>query len=147
VVLMIQKLAIPKELRQKFQNRAEYDRSFGEEVCGVMIGTSGNLSGYLQDIRMIKNVARDRYAGFIMDPEEFLKAVTDTTLYAEEPAYNYLGIIHSHYSDKPYPSIVDWCSAVEKGMYHGPYVIYSVPEEKFNGFYWNGNEFLKMELL
>ena len=85
MVFVIQKLAIPKELRQKFQNRAEYDRSFGEEVCGIMVGSSGNLSGSLQDIRMVKNVARDKYAGFVMDPEEFLKAVTDTTLYAEKP--------------------------------------------------------------
>jgi proteasome lid subunit RPN8/RPN11 len=142
---MIHSLAIPKEVQRKF--REEASGSGGDEVCGVLVGESGNLSGSVSDIRMVKNLAPKKEAGFIMDPVDFLNAIEDTNLYSDRGVYKYVGIIHSHYFDRPYPSIADWNGAANHGLYHGAYLIYSVLHEQLLAFYWNGNEFIKLELL
>jgi proteasome lid subunit RPN8/RPN11 len=144
MALPIQILSVPKDIRDKF--RIEANGSGGDEVCAVMTGKVNNFSGQIEEVRLIRNIAKDMEAGFVMDPKQFLEAVMDTDLYDSVFSTQYMGIIHSHYFDHAYPSIVDWEGAVG-GLYHGPYLIYSVIHEEWNGFYWNGNEFLKMELI
>jgi proteasome lid subunit RPN8/RPN11 len=141
---MIHLLGFPEELQLKF--RKEANGSGGDEVCAVLVGTSENLSGTVDELRMIKNIAPDKAAGFIMDPVDFLNSVEDTRLFSEKGPKDYIGIIHSHYYDRPYPSIADWNGAAS-GLYHGAYLIYSVLHEQLLGFYWNGNEFRKLELM
>jgi proteasome lid subunit RPN8/RPN11 len=144
IVAMILTLRIPDELKSDFDRLAIEQAE--EEICGVMVGSQIDSVGSVAEVRIVKNIAENKIAGFMMDPVEFLSAVEDTSLYADNTRYSYLGIIHSHPKDRPYPSITDWYGAAEKGLYHGPYVIYSVSEKRFNGFYWNGDEFLKMGL-
>ena len=116
-------------------------------MCAVLVGASGDLSGTVEEVRMIQNIAPNKLGGFVMEPGEFLHAIEDTDLYTETPAKQYMGIIHSHYFDRPYPSIADWFGATNNHLYHGPYLIYSVFYEQLLGFYWNGSEFRKMELV
>ena len=141
---MVKILGLSKALITKFITEA--NNSGGEEACAVLVGSSGNFSAVVEDIRIIKNISDNKLVGFMMDPGEFLNSVMDTNLFSADWKTSYLGIIHSHYYDRPYPSITDWYGAVN-GLYHGPYLIYSVKYDQTLGFYWNGNEFLKMELL
>ena len=144
MALPIQILSIPETLRLKFQ--LEANGSGGDEVCAVLTGKAENFSGQVDEVRMIHNIAEKAERGFIMDPKQFLEAVMDTNLYEMPYKTQYMGIVHSHYFDRAFPSIADWSGAIS-GLYHGPYLIYSVIHEEWNGFYWNGNEFLKMELM
>ena len=140
----MQFLSVSTSIFNKF--RIEANSSGGAEVCAVMVGKSGSFSGQVEEIRMIRNAAKEAERGFIMDPQEFHDDIIDTTLYDDVGDTQYLGIIHSHYFDRAFPSIADWVGAVG-GLYHGPYLIYSVIHEELHGFYWNGKEFVKMELI
>jgi len=142
---MIQSLGFPKNLQQIFSKEAA--GGGGDEVCAVLVGTSRNLSGIIEEVRMVKNIAPDKCAGFMMDPVDFLNAVEDTTLYERNASKEYIGIIHSHFYDRPYPSIADWAGANDGRLYHGAYVIYGVHHEQFLSYFWNGLEFRRMEIL
>jgi proteasome lid subunit RPN8/RPN11 len=140
---MIQMLSIPQTEYAKFVKVA--NASGGNEVCGVLVGQWGMLSSTAKEIRMIRNAAERVDRAFIMDPQEYLNAILDTDLYERiEYKTQYLGIIHSHYFDRAFPSIADWNGALG-GVPHGPYLIYSVIHEELNAFYWNGKEFLRLE--
>jgi len=142
---MIQILTFPNTLRDKFK-RIAVDTG-GDEVCAVLVGCSSNLTGTVEEVRLTKNIAPDKAAGFMMAPVEFLDAILDTDLFSAEHTTQFIGIIHSHYFDRPYPSIADWYGAVDGRLYHGIYIIYSIHYEQFHCYYWNGNEFIKTELL
>ena len=105
---MVQALTIPEEMRMEFQQKVA--GSGADEICAIMVGTSGDSAGSVEEMRMVKNIAKNRIADFMVDPEDFLHSVEDTNLYTDNARYVYLGIIHSHCPDKPHLSITDWSS-------------------------------------
>jgi proteasome lid subunit RPN8/RPN11 len=144
MLMAMQLLSISKSEIEKFKKEA--NASGGAEVCAVMVGRFGSFSGQVDEIRMVHNAAPDIEAGFIMDPQQYLDAILDTDLYEPGNTIQYVGIIHSHYFDRAYPSIADWNGAVH-GLVRAPYLIYSVVHEELNAFYWNTREFIKLEYL
>lgn len=140
---MMQFLSICKPELLKFKKEA--NASGGAEVCGVMVGEFGDFSCKVEEIRMIRNAAAKVDRAFMMDPQEYLDAILDTDLYdTEHYKTEYLGIIHSHYFDRAYPSIADWNGAVN-GLSRSSYLIYSVIHEELNAFYWTTKEFMELE--
>jgi proteasome lid subunit RPN8/RPN11 len=139
----IQLLSISKSEYEKFRSAA--NASGGAEVCGVMVGSFGNFSSKIEEIRMIKNAAKNVDRAFMMDPQEYLDSIWDTDM-MDPKSYKtqYIGIIHSHYFDRALPSIADWNGA-ENGLCRSVYLIYSVAYEELNAFYWNTKEFTRLE--
>jgi len=63
----MQFLSVSTSIFNKF--RIEANSSGGAEVCAVMVGKSGSFSGQVEEIRMIRNAAKEAERGFIMDPQ------------------------------------------------------------------------------
>jgi proteasome lid subunit RPN8/RPN11 len=136
-------LGLPKTVSASFEQRA---KQTNDELCGILVGTFGNFSGVVTEIRVVKNIHATPRKAFLMDPQEFLNAIEDTSLYTATPKQQFLGIIHSHPIDYAFPSITDWAAAEGHGLYFGPYLIYSPVYEKLNGFFWDGRQFLRIDV-
>ena len=143
--MVTQILSISKAEYEKF--RKEANASGGSEICGLIVGTVGSLSSKVDEIRMIRNAAAEKAdKGFVMDPQQYHDAILDLDLYDSSNTKQYVGIIHSHYFDYPFPSITDWFGA-ERGLGRCVYLIYSVLHEELGCYFWNTKEFIRLEYL
>ena len=136
-------LSISKEVLNPFEHLAGQAT---DELCGVLVGRQGHFRGVVDEIRLIKNIHATSRKAFLMDPQDFLTAIEDTSLYTATPEHQFLGIIHSHPVDYAFPSITDWAAAEGHGLYFGPYLIYSPAYETLNGFFWDGKQFLRIDV-
>lgn len=136
-------LSISKKVLNPFELLA---RQTNDELCGVLVGWKGTFSGVVHEIRLIKNIHATPRKAFLMDPQDFLAAIEDTSLYTATPEQQFLGIIHSHPIDYAFPSMADWAAAEGHGLYISPYLIYSPAYETLNGFFWDGKQFLRIDV-
>lgn len=97
------------------------ESGFPHEVCGVLIGSDGEIKHYMECKNLNTERAHDRYD---LDPESFKKADE----WSRDKGMEILGIYHSHPDHPSLPSETDR----ERAWPEWIYMIFSINSGKYN---------------
>ena len=103
------------------------------EACGLLVGLERLDKRIVSEVRRASNVL-DSPSRYQVDPEVELEVLMD----AEKRSLELVGIYHSHPYWPASPSGVDESLASFKDV---SYAIYSVSEDSFASYTWDGNRF------
>jgi proteasome lid subunit RPN8/RPN11 len=111
------------------------------EICGLITGKNINNVAKADTIHHILNIFKETPRwGYNMEPNEMFKVLKTTTMFDLNNTTDLCGIIHSHPLTSAVPSLTDILYAKKSG-YKTFYLIFSVIDDNFNSYFWNGNNF------
>lgn len=114
-------IRIPKHIEHEIRYHAE--RSYPEEGCGMLLGTSGEGIRHVHEVTHVPNAQElDRDQKFLITPDQYRRAEK----IAREKHLELLGVYHSHPNHPPEPSQYD----LEHALPGFAYVIVSVMGKK-----------------
>jgi proteasome lid subunit RPN8/RPN11 len=88
-----------------------------EEICGVLLGEVSENLVTVTEIVPCANVATEKLALYVPDPETFYATLARTTLLDRTSNLSFIGIYHSHPHSLPIPSKVDLDFVGYQGWY------------------------------
>lgn len=132
----------PLTFEQFFKIDRAANQGSKHEACGILVGRIVNDVAIVEEVRQIKNISDDPQNAFVFDPQEYYDAIADTTWFAENAAYELLGMWHTHPDFPGYPSSYDWAAALAGKVIEGAYLLYTTKGQDLYNYYWDGKQFL-----
>ena len=129
--------------------RAYGHTSPNREVCGLVTGDSRKweTSWCAKKFQQITNISEGKYGydDYVMDQDESMAVLKDTSLFQGESLVDLVAIFHTHPHSTPYPSSID----IKHAAYNVIYIIYSLTYDEFTFNLWDGTWFrpVKVEVI
>lgn len=106
---------------------------FPLEACGILIGIKEEATLTVREVHRTKNILKSSY-NYQIDPKEQLEIFLD----ADKKGLDVIGFYHSHPFYNADYSSTDLSSANYPDHL---YLIYSIRDNEFKCFHWNGERF------
>lgn len=136
-------LFVFEELFRGFQETAKLERP--AEIVGLLTGKRYPHRFVIERLHCVSNTTED-LGNYRVSPLDFMDLLDTTTFIKEDALFDFCGSIHSHPNTDAIPSDTDiyWAQIVGFKMY---YLIYSCKTNHLYAYYWDGEQFVKQNLV